>query len=72
LEAHKVFLVLLCDIFYFCGDIMISWLNVVLEKCQDYLTRAKAWLDAERSVKNRTVVLLSSLAVVAVLVLVAI
>ena len=51
---------------------MISWLNVVLEKCQDYLTRAKSWLDAERSVKNRTVVLLSSLAVVVVLVLVAI
>ena len=51
---------------------MISWLNVVLEKCQDYLNRAKAWLDAERSVKNRTVVLLSSLAVGAVLVLVAI
>ncbi len=51
---------------------MISWLNVVLEKCQDYLAKAKAWLDSEKSVKNRTVVLLSSLAVVAVLVLVAI
>jgi len=51
---------------------MITWLGLILEKCQDYLTKAKAWLDAERSVKNRTVVLLSTLAVVTVLVLVAI
>lgn len=51
---------------------MLTWLGSMLEKCQDYLTQAKAWLDAERPVKNRTIVLSSTIAVVVVLVLVAI
>ena len=35
---------------------MISWLNAMLETCQDKLALTKAWLDTEMPVKNRVVV----------------
>ena len=35
---------------------MISWLNAMLETCQDKLALTKAWLDTEMPLKNRVVV----------------
>jgi len=46
---------------------MISWLNAMLELCQDKLALAKAWLDTEIAVKNRVVVLISTSIVILVL-----
>lgn len=44
---------------------MLTWLSAMLEKFQDSLAVAKAWLDTRSNFKNRKIVLGGAVAVIA-------